>query len=459
MDKILNTVLKSIIPSKTERIKQMALATEIITKITKIKGNHLKVELVGSNARDTHLHGDNDLDIFVFFPETISREEFEKEGLKIGKNVFRGHKWEKAYSEHPYIRGTIKGFDVEIVPAYLIENTNKLRSAVDRTSFHNKYLQKKLTPKLCNEVRLLKQFLKGIKAYGADLKVSSVPGYVTELLIVNYGSFKKTIQAIAKWQEHEIIDIEKQLSKKDALKKFDSSLIIVDPVDLNRNVAAALSINQYARIVAASRAFLKKPSSKFFFGAKTKTLDLGKAKKLVEKEGLIIVQIGYPAKELSDVLWGQIRRLGKKIVSALNEKDFKILRNASWSDEKKEIIFVFDLEANKLEKTQKRIGPWVTSEEHSENFLKTHKKALSGPRIEKGRWVVEIEREHDQATEYLKELLKKLKKSEKAGIRKALNKKAKILSDKEVLEKYKKNKEFKTWFSTYLKGIEEFEEY
>ncbi|MAG18358.1 MAG: CCA tRNA nucleotidyltransferase [Candidatus Diapherotrites archaeon] len=459
MNKILNTVIKRITPSKTERIKQEALATEIIKKITKIKGKHIGVELVGSNARNTHLRGDNDLDIFVFFPEKISREEFEKEGLRIGKNVFRGHKWEKAYSEHPYIRGVIKGFDVEIVPAYSIEDTQKLRSAVDRTSFHNKYLQKKLTPELCNEVRLLKQFLKGIKAYGADLKVSSVPGYVTELLIVNYGSFKKTIQAMTKWQEHEIIDIEKQLNKKEALKKFDSSLIIVDPVDSKRNVAAALSVNQYARIVAATRAFLKKPSSKFFFGAKTKTLDSGKAKKLVEKEGLIIVQIGYPAKELSDILWGQIRRLGKKIVSALGEKDFELLRNAAWSDEEKEIILVFDLEANKLEKAQKRTGPWVTSEEHSEQFLKTHKKALSGPRIEKGRWVVEIEREHDQATEYLKEILKKLKKSEKAGIRKALNKKAKVLSDKEVLEKYRKNKEFKAWFSTYLKGKEEFEEY
>jgi len=459
MNNLLQTVLKRIKPTKTEKTKQQKLATQIMEKINIMKGGHLNVELVGSNARDTHLQKDNDLDIFVFFPPDMLRDEFEKQGLKVGKSIFRGHKWEKAYSEHPYIRGVIQGFDVEIVPAYKIRETSNMRSAVDRTSFHNKYLLGKLNPKLCNEVRLLKQFLKGIKAYGADLKVSSVPGYVTELLIINYGSFIKTIKAIAKWQDQEIIDIEKQLSKEEAGKKFDSSLIIVDPVDRNRNVAAALSENQYARMVAASRQFLEKPSSKFFFGKKTKPLDFSKAKKLIEKEGLITVQIGYPKKELPDVLWGQIRRLSKKITSALEQKDFTILRSEEWSDEQKEIIMVFDLEANRLEKARKRIGPHVTNEEHSKQFLKAHKKALSGPRIEKGRWVVEIEREHWLATQYIKELFKKLKKSEKAGIKKALNKKAKVLSDKEVLEKYKKNKEFKNWFSTYLKGIEEFEEY
>jgi hypothetical protein len=60
------------------------------------------------------------------------------------------------------------------------------------------------------------------------------------------------------------------------------------------------------------------------------------------------------------------------------------------------------------------------------------------------------------ATQYLKELLKKLKKTEKAGIKKSLNKKARVLSDSAVLQKHKKNREFRNWFSQYLLGKEEF---
>jgi len=107
----------------------------------------------------------------------------------------------------------------------------------------------------------------------------------------------------------------------------------------------------------------------------------------------------------------------------------------------------------------KRIGPEVALEEHSEAFLKAHKKVISGPRIEKGRWVIEKEREHAVATHYIKLLLKQAKSKDRGSIKKALNKKTKVLSDKEVIAKYKKNKEFREYFSTYLKGIEEFEEY
>jgi len=201
MEKLLTKVVKKITPGHAEIKKQDLLAREIIRKIMLIKGSHIRAELVGSNARNTHLQGDHDLDIFVFFPEKLSRDEFEKEGLRIGKLVFRGHTWEKAYSEHPYIRGVIKGFNVEIVPAYFIKDAKELKSAVDRTTFHNKYLETKMTETMKKEVRLLKQFLKGIKAYGADLKVSSVPGYVTELLILKHETFEKPIKAISKWKK------------------------------------------------------------------------------------------------------------------------------------------------------------------------------------------------------------------------------------------------------------------
>lgn len=452
---LLKKILKKIKPSKKEVEREKKIAAHLIKKIHAIKGAHVDVVLAGSIARQTNLRGDRDIDIFVMFEEKLSEQEFEKEGLRIGKSVFRGHFWEKAYSAHPYIRGKINGFDVEIVPSFKVKNLEKIKSAVDRTPFHTKFLNQNLKPSQKDEVRLLRQFLKGIKAYGAELKTSSVPGYVTELLVLQYGSFEKTIQAVSKWKEQEVIDLKKHILKSEAQKKFHSPLIVVDPVDKNRNVAAALSLNQFARFIAASRAFLKKPSINFFFPKKTKPLSLSVAKKHVKKEGLIVIETGFP-KALLDVLWGQIKRLSKKITSALEKEEFVVLRKSFWTDEKKSIIFVFDLKSNLLEKATKRIGPSVTDEKNSVRFLVHHKKPLSGPRIENGRWVVEIERKNFDAKKFLKKMLLELKKTEKANIKKSLNKKAKILKEAEVLEKYKKRGEFRDWFSTYLKGKEEF---
>jgi len=91
-----------------------------------------------------------------------------------------------------------------------------------------------------------------------------------------------------------------------------------------------------------------------------------------------------------------------------------------------------DLQANALEQAFKRIGPEVFNASASGNFLKAHKKPLSGPRIENGRWIVEELREHYLATEFLKFLLKKLSKEEVKELR-FLLKKARVLNQKQIL--------------------------
>lgn len=455
---LLKKVLKKIKPTQKETEKEQETAKEIIEKIKTMKGSHAGAMLAGSISRQTNLKGDKDIDIFVMFDENTTVEEFEKEGLRIGKNVFRGHTWEKAYSSHPYIRGTINGFDIEIVPSYKVADAQKIKSAVDRTPFHTKFVQEKLKENQKDEVRLLRQFLKGIKAYGAELKTESVPGYVTELLVIKYGSFENTIKAMAKWEEKEILDLENQLPKHEALKKFNSPLIVVDPVDKNRNVAAALSINQFARLIAASRAYIKKPSINFFFGKKTKLLSATQVKNCLKKEEPILIEIGFP-KVLADIMWGQIKRLSKQLTAALEKEEFSVLRHTEWSDEKNSINFVFGLKANTLEKAKKRIGPPATDQKNSEKFLEHHKNQLSGPRIENGRWVIETERKNSSAKKFLKATIIQLKKTEKKDMKKALNKKTKILTEKEILQKYKKEPEFREFLSTYLKGKEEFEFY
>ena len=454
---LLKTVLKKVTPSKKEKAMQDALAKRIMTGIKESAGKHLDVMLCGSNARDTHLSGDNDLDIFVMFPEKLSRKEFEAEGLRIGKKVFRGHKWEKAFSEHPYIRGVIEGFDIEIVPSYKVSKAELKQSSVDRSPFHNAFLKKNLKEKQKGEARLLRQFLKGIKAYGADSKSSSVPGYVVELLTLEYKSFMNAIRAISEWKQGEVIDIEKYWGKGEARRLFpDSALVVIDPVDKNRNVASALSLNQFSRIVAASRAFLKKPSKTFFFGKKEKPWQVKKLKAMLEKKELVAIKLGYPKGLLPDIAWGQIQRFAKKAEKQLLLNDFKIVRSEAWTDESREIIIVLEVESRLLQKSSVKQGPFVTDEKNSKAFLKAHPKKISGPRIEQGRWLIEVPRKHTKIELFLKDFLKKAKTKEKQGIRKAINKGSAILQETSLVALFKKNKGFAEFLTIYLKGEEEF---
>ena len=455
--KMLEKVLKKITPTKKERELQARLAEKIISRVKAESGKHLDVVLCGSNARGTHLRGDNDLDIFVLFPERLSRQEFETEGLRIGKKVFRGHKWEKAFSEHPYIKGVIEGFDVEIVPSYKVSKAELKQSAVDRSPFHNEYLLKRLKGKKKGEARLLRQFLKGIKAYGADTKASSVPGYVVELLILEHGSFQKAIKAIAEWKQGHVIDLAKYWGKGEAKRLFkEAPLIVIDPVDRNRNVAAALSLNQFSRIVAASQAFLRKPSESFFFGKKERAWPLARLRKMLLKKELVAVRLSYPKKALADIVWGQINRFARKAEKQLQLNDFNVLRSEAWTDEKESIVIVFEVDSRVLQKSSVKAGPFVTDAKNSAAFLEKHSKVIAGPRIEDGRWIIEIPRKHTLMGKFLQGFLKKEKGREKGEMKKALNKGIKILQEEDLVQLFKRDKEFSIFLTGYLKGEEEF---
>ncbi len=299
--------------------------------------------------------------------------------------------------------------------------------------------------------------MKGIKAYGADIKASSVPGYVVELLVLNYGSFMNSLKAIASWKQGQVVDLEKHYDEKEARKRFEGApLIVIDPVDKNRNVAAALSLNQFSRIVAAARAFLRSPSEKFFFRRREKPWSVARLKKMLQKKELVAVKLGYPKEALPDVVWGQIQRLARKIEKQLLLNEFRAMRSEAWTDEKSVIVMVFEVESTVLQKTTKKIGPFVTDEKNSRAFLEKHKRIIAGPRIEQGRWVIEVPRKYTRIENLLRDFLRKEKGVEKRLLRKAINKLCRVLQEKDLIGLFKQNREFAEFLSGYLRGDEEF---
>lgn len=100
-----------------------------------------------------------------------------------------------------------------------------------------------------------------VNTYGANYKVSGFSGYLCELLILKYHSFEEVLKAASyKWHKHYKIDLENYGTSN----KFKDPLIAIDPVDKNRNVAAALSMQKFSEFIVASRNFLDNPNESYF---------------------------------------------------------------------------------------------------------------------------------------------------------------------------------------------------
>ena len=447
---IYKNVLKKVTPSKTELLAEKKLFLEIKKQVEGLEGKHSHLEWCGSSARNTHLRGDRDLDLFLMFDKNLSGQDLEDEGLRIGKEVFEKGTWEIAYSQHPYVRGVLRGFEIEIVPGYIVESGNEKQSAVDRTPFHNKFLLDKMKPKQHQEVRLLKQFLKGIKSYGADLKNQALPGYGVELLVLKYGTFDKVITHMSKWGEQEILLLKKR--KRNANQDFFTPLIIIDPVDENRNVASALSTEQYVRMKLAAKKFIEEPNEKFFFGSNVDTWPKSMILEELNKREFLAIQANFPKDILADLMWGQLRRYLRKAANSLEEKDFVVRKTNLWSDEKK-VFFLFELDKLKLGKIKKVRGPKKEDKENVKNFLARKRKILK-KYVEEDRVILEVERKERDAQKVLQTFVTTCRDDVKKGMKSCL-KNAKVLSEKDILAHYKG--EFAEHLTKYLEGKEFFE--
>jgi len=450
---LLKKVLKEILPTKEEEEKEEKIIEEIFHEIkNKFKG--VEPILVGSLAKGTDLREDKDIDIFIKFHKDVPRNELEKKGLDIGKKIFKKlkAKYEIDYAEHPYIIGEYKGYKIEIVPCY---DVTKPKSAVDRTPFHTEYIKGKIQDNeiLRNEILLLKQFMKGIGVYGAEAKIQGFSGYLTELLVINYGSFERVLRYAAKWKIPKVIDIEhlwKENSIED-LKYFfpDDDLIVIDPIDKYRNVAAAVSKQKLSEFIIAARKFSQEPKKEFFFPRQKKPLPEEKLwKKISSRETKIIVLFFTHKKRINpNILYSQLRKTKFYIEKEVEDKGFKILKKGEWSDDKnKKSALIFEFLIWKLPKIEHHIGPFIANSkiEDQDKFLKKYKNAY----IEGDRWVVDKKREFPNVITLIKKILK-----EKKGFGKDLKReketKVKILQDKEIFKV--KDKEFLIFLREFFK--------
>jgi len=348
--------------------------------------------LVGSIAKDTHLK-DPDIDLFLLFDPAVPREEMDKLGVAIGHEAIDGR---EHYAEHPYIRGEFEGMKVDIVPAYKITDSSQKMTAVDRTPFHTRYVTANLAEEKQDDVRLLKQFMKGIGEYGAEAKVEGFSGYLCELLILRFGGFKQALEAVHTWKRGEIL-----FMGQDPGTRFDSTLTFIDPVDDNRNVASAVSIDSLSRFIVAAGFYLADPKQEFFFPNEPEVFSPDDIKaRLNHKGGLLTVTVAKPD-IIDDILYPQIRKAQRSIIQYLASKDFEIITSRSGVYGGYIVILIelkhFELPISFLHK-----GPPVWISENAGQFLSKWKdspSALSKPFVKNGHWNVFVRRKHTNALE------------------------------------------------------------
>jgi tRNA nucleotidyltransferase (CCA-adding enzyme) len=266
-------------------------------------------------------------------------------------------------------------------------------------------MSQKLSDSMKGEVRILKKFLLYIKAYGAEIAKEGFSGYTSEVLISHFGSFEKTIKKISEMKKGQVIGRSQ--------KKFDSPIVIIDPIDSHRNLGAAISIDSLGKFVLASRSFLKKPSKKFFNKPISKRV-------MKNTDKIIVVQFRFKNRS-DDIIWGQIKRASNALKTQLELGGFTVLRNSSIKDEKENAALVFLLHAKKIENSLVRIGPEISSKIHCEKFILANSKKSQLMWIdEKGKIKSLQKRKYDDAILFLKNLLKNNLKN--SGIPKGLEK-------------------------------------
>lgn len=312
----------------------------------------------GSFAKGTWLRGDADIDIFVKIDPAVDEQGFEKTGIEIGKKALAKYRPKLRYSDHPYVEAVVGGVKINVVPCYNVER-GQWKSAADRSPFHTKYITEALDDAKKGQVRLLKKFLKSAGIYGAEISTGGFSGYVSEVLIAKYGSLESVLAAAGAFTQGQVIAVGDY--DPDVARGFASPLVIIDPIDPRRNLGTAVSPESAGKFSLAARAFLRRPSGKFFARQAPEV-----NKKLYKN--VLVVEFSHRERS-PDTIWGQMKRSAGSLAKQLELAGFSVFRWTCVTDEKKAGAFAFLLESMTLPEYAMRKGPEIARTKDTDSFI------------------------------------------------------------------------------------------
>ena len=359
---------------------------------------------VGSTARGTWLPGDRDVDLFVRFPTALDRDELEQFGLRVGHTVLP--EGVEEFAEHPYVRGEHDGFDVDLVPCFDVPNATAARTAVDRTPFHTAYLEARLDDDLAADVRVFKRFLTAVGAYGSDLRTRGFSGYLAELLVAEHDGVVPLLRAAADWTPPVRFDPEDH-----GQETFDDPLVVIDPTDPERNVAAVCAAENVARLQHHARRLLADPDPDRFRPRPTPSVTPATVRDHLRQRETAPVAVVFDAPNVvDDQLYPQLRRSLNGVERELDGRGFDAVRTSTFaadhadSDGRRGAVLLFELADTEIPAVERHEGPPVHVGAHAAGFYEKYADGDAyGPFLDGDRYVVERDREYHDAVRFLRE--------------------------------------------------------
>ncbi len=391
MKDILKKVLEIIKPNKEDELSLKNLAKEIMNSIN-IKD--AKPILGGSGAKGTWMKGTHDIDIYVKFSKMKYKDKdiseiLEKELKKKFPRVSILH------GSRDYFRIIKNKFTFEIVPIIEVKKANEALNITDISPLHTKWVKKH--QELSDDIRLAKAFCRAQSCYGAESYIRGFSGYVLEILVINYGSFEQFIKAVANWKPKEHIDFAKHGVPLNRAKT-QSPLILIDPVQADRNAAAALSLDQYKKLISAARSFIKNPSEEFFV---RKEFSIEKLKEKAKDKKLVLFE-AVPLKGKEDVVGAKLLKAFNYINKLLLKEGFKIY-DSGWTWYKN-AVFYFIVNPDSLPEFKIHQGPKISQQMHYSRFKEKNKKYVLFER--EGKICAKIARKSRDAPSFSLDVIK-----------------------------------------------------
>ncbi|MHA1915209.1 MAG: hypothetical protein ACW97V_12665 [Promethearchaeota archaeon] len=411
IDKIFTKVLETIIPTPRE----IAFIDKIIKKLRngldrkseELGIKYTTIEPQGSTGiKQTQLRNDFDIDLFIgldykyYRPKYkgLSRNKLKKASKKdflalcnnwvipsLSSEEF--HNPRLLYAEHPYVTvdfrlddtktkiDIVLYFDLELE---VIKHQGPITS-VDRSPWHGRFIRGNLSNDQKNDVRLLKQFFKANYSYGDKSSVGKVGfiGYSAELLIYYQDTIHNVFNNFHTLRENPLDFYKRRVSELQKIPHFQNDyLIIVDPIDKNRNVGSAISERAYKYCDHRIKEFLENPDKSFF-----EIRSIKETEPNLLSKSLIPKLFAIELKNSNDDIHYTINRdklhsLGESI-KANGEKEFNhterftnIIFEVHFEDEINEYNLCIYCETPEISSSYNRRGPPIKESGHAKKFIK-----------------------------------------------------------------------------------------
>lgn len=361
----------------------------------------------GSVAKKTMIRNDHDADLFVRF----NYEKYKDEDLSnILEKVIAQLKPVRVHGSRDYFQVKKKTV-FEIVPVLNIEDYTKAVNVTDMSPLHVDYVKSHTNNKTLDEIRLLKQFCKANDIYGAESYIGGFSGHIIDLITIYYGSFLNVLKSSQEWEDKVVIDIENHLD--DPFNDLNSAkttcpMIIVDPVQPDRNAAAALNEEKFELFKLKAKEFLKNPSEDFF---KKKKFNIENIKKSTSEKIMIFYITPLDGKR--DIVGAKLLKVYLHILRETKDAGFNIIESGwNWDNG---CVLYYIIKNEKLSDELEKRGPPVDSIVDAAKFKNKHESIT----IRNGRMYSQIKREIKTPLQmanlmikedFIKERVKKIKK-------------------------------------------------